>query len=514
MANKNSKKESTPLSKKRLLPYEREQHKLIGEVDPSQNWLEIFTPAIVSDLFTIMHNCSNNRLKAEYIQKEMEYYGFRDVSLGTNIYTMSNPAYPGVVFKFALDDNGLADNFNDEILSDLIDECLGGHVSRSTQVLMRHPSGIVSVQQRWVVVRDQDRMDTFRNSILKALRKLSEKFLIVDLSPSHYHLNYGVDRNGDWHFLDASDLYPLSNIKEKIQCKKAIGYDDKKKKMKRCGGRLRYNEDFSLCICTKCGAEYYPLELRPKDKEDAAKMANSMMDGLSLEEREDLRQEEMAQILRNRKQQPKAQLSTMYGKWGDADEQKRPRAGFTDPKRDEEIESEQDDEEDDPVVIVSSSDDDDEPDVIVRDVERQKVFEPDAELVQRTATPFDRNDDEPKVIIVTEDDKPEQEDPPETPAPTTDEYTGYAMFNIDVDEDGDSECIKVTIHGDVTSAIENCMLPIFVSFDDTPEEYKAISAQAMSDLLLPVVLDLEEEKNAIYQQDAFQDGEDDQPSEG
>ena len=32
-----------------------------------------------------------------------------------NIYTVSNPAYPGVVFKIALDDNGLAYNFNDTI---------------------------------------------------------------------------------------------------------------------------------------------------------------------------------------------------------------------------------------------------------------------------------------------------------------------------------------------------------------------------------------------------------------
>lgn len=300
-SNKNNKSKSNNnnLSKKRLLRTEYEQYRVFGEIDYSQNWLEIFTPSVVSDLFTIMHSCSDNQLKAEYIRKELSYYGFEEVGLGTNIYTMANPAYPGVIYKFALDDNGLADNFNDTLLHDmvndyLVDEC--GDKPRYTRILARHPSAIVSVQERKVVVKNQDRMDTFRGSILRVLEKLSRLFMIIDLSPTHYHLNYGVDRDGDWCFVDASDLYPLDNIKDKVRCNKAVGWNDVKKKVKRCGGRLRYNDDFSAIVCDKCGMEYLPLEIRPKEKEEKGKMEKSIFDGTTMEEREQMRREELYRI--------------------------------------------------------------------------------------------------------------------------------------------------------------------------------------------------------------------------
>ena len=75
---------------------------------------------MIHDLYTIMRSCSDNQLKADYIEKELKYYGFEPVGLGTNIFTMSNPVYPGVVFKIALDDCGIADNFNDCILQDVV----------------------------------------------------------------------------------------------------------------------------------------------------------------------------------------------------------------------------------------------------------------------------------------------------------------------------------------------------------------------------------------------------------
>lgn len=123
--NKNNKNDPDRLCKHKLLKTEVEKYKAIGVVDHSQNWLELFTPTVVSDLFTIMHSCSDNQRKAGYIRQELSYYGFEQVGLGTNIYTMSNPAYPGVVFKFALDDNGMADNFNDAILEQMVNEHLG-----------------------------------------------------------------------------------------------------------------------------------------------------------------------------------------------------------------------------------------------------------------------------------------------------------------------------------------------------------------------------------------------------
>lgn len=299
-SNNTNKNESTPLSKKHLLRSEYEQYKLMGEVDRSQNWLECFTPTVISDLFTIMNSCSDNQQKADYILEELSYWGFRTVGLGTNIYTLENPAYPGVVFKIALDDNGICDNCNDEILRELVNGWLeeNGMRPRYTEVLARHPSGMVTVQERKVVISDQDRMDTFRASILKTLRVLAQRFLIVDLAPSLYHLNYGIDRDGKWCFIDASDLFPLSNMDKVAACDRAVGWNDKKHKVIRCGGRLRYTDNFTAVICEKCGAERLPLEIRPKpdqEKEEKIKMAMHH-DGSTSELREKMRLEEMARI--------------------------------------------------------------------------------------------------------------------------------------------------------------------------------------------------------------------------
>lgn len=279
------------INKKKLLPEEYEAYKNMGVPDFTQNWLEMFTPTIIQDLFMIMGSCSNNQQKAEYIEKEMSYYGFETRGLGTNIYVMSNPVYPGVVFKFALDDNGLADNFNDEVLQH--------RIPRYTRTLMRHPSGIVSVQERKVPITSTERMQTFRGEILSTLNKLSKEYLIIDLSPSMY-LNYCVERDGSWGFLDASDLYPIEYIKDRIRCNKAIGWDEEKRKTKRCHGSLVYSDDYSMVICKECGSEYIPSEIRPNDKEKEANMANKLSDGMSYEEREAMRLEELDALVKKK----------------------------------------------------------------------------------------------------------------------------------------------------------------------------------------------------------------------
>lgn len=298
MSNKDNKNDRYKLSKDRLLRSEYDHYRQIGEPDYSQNWLEIFTPVIISDLFSIMESCSDNTQKAEYIQNELGLYGFEELGLGTNVYAMWHPAYPGVAFKVALDTAGLADNYNDEVLYNLVNQILAdaGKKPRYTKCLMRHPTGIVSVQERKVLVKTQDRMDTFRGSILKSLQILSEHFLIVDMSPTLFQFNYGIERNGDWCFIDASDLYPLDSIRGKLCCSKAIGSNKVTGGIKRCGGMLRYTEDFSAIVCDRCGKEYIPSEFRPNDKKEVSSMANAHMDGLSQKEREFMQAEELAAI--------------------------------------------------------------------------------------------------------------------------------------------------------------------------------------------------------------------------
>lgn len=279
------------LSRRKLTHQEYLAYEQIGMVDETQDWLELFTPARVNDLFVIMKGCSDNQVKADAVEAELKELGFNVLGEGTNILTLENKMYPGVVFKVALDDNGLADNYNDAVLEEMVNEFLPK--PRFTHVLAKHPSGIVSVQERKVPIYDQDRMDSFRPSIMKALAALATKFLIVDLSPSEFHLNYGVERNGDWCFIDASDLYPLANLPEKIRCRKAVQYDEKRHKVMRCGGKLRYTPDFSRVYCPTCNGVFMPSEIRPKDKEDKMVIYS---DGLSREEREAMRQKQMVRV--------------------------------------------------------------------------------------------------------------------------------------------------------------------------------------------------------------------------
>lgn len=505
--NKNYKDDPDKLCKRKLLSSELEKYKQIGVVDHSQNWLELFTPTIVSDLFTIMHSCSDNQLKAKYIQQELSYYGFTTVGLGTNIYTMANPAYPGVVFKFALDDNGLADNFNDPILEQLVNEHLGE--KRYTAFLARHPSGIVSVQQRKVLISDQDRMDTFRGSILKALKKLSEIFLIVDLSPTHYQFNYGIDRNGDWCFVDASDLYPLENIKKKVQCHKAVGYDEKKREVKRCNGMLRYNADFSAIVCSRCGMEFLPLEIKPKDKEDK-KMAYTLTDGVLPQDRERWRQEEIAAARGVPYVDPDSEeVKSAYPS------KDNPMTVFVDPHRQE------------LPVVKAKPDDDDDDDM---ETEGPTTGEPASApmsfsefLGKRPEPESDEDedeDDEGDVAKATgvaavvnafegesdgddedSDDSGEEDD---EPVEETESTLEYKVVNYDPSMDDSAAVpteelpgIHICINGDFEKAYAEYGLPVYVSLDGGKSVTQVISAEAMRTLLEPGVNDAIEDMNAI-----------------
>ena len=277
--NKNKTPKEFKISKK-MDPYIKDYYKYeIGVPDLSQNWLELFHGTVIDDLFTIMHSNSDNQLKSDYVEELLEPFGFtsKGGGLGTNILVLTHPYYPGVVFKIALDENGIADNFNDCLLQDM--------VPQYARVYARHPSGLVTVQERYFVMKPEW-MSLYRNDILHALKELSKDFLIADLTPSMV-LNYGIDRKGKFVFIDGSDLYPLKQIKAKdrLRCVAVTG-SDKNGELKRCRGKCKYNDDFSQMICEKCGRTYIPIELRPRKEE--YNMKNIFSDGFTIDDREEL----------------------------------------------------------------------------------------------------------------------------------------------------------------------------------------------------------------------------------
>lgn len=289
------------LNPKKLSGDELKRYREYGEIDFSQNWLELFTPSVVSKLFEIMDSGSNNVEKAHQYDEYLGEFGFLTVGLGTNIYTMANPAYPGVVFKIAVDTNGLADNANDVILCKAVNRYLmdNGERPRYTQVLAKHPTNIVSVQERKIVISQRVRMQPFAADILRVLRIIASEYMIIDLTPLDYPLNYGIDRDGEWCFVDASDLFPIKKLKKPLRCVKEIGYNEEKHKVKICGGKLRYLKDFSRIVCKECGMEYFPAELRPIVKREDEMSFKTFSDGTSEVEREELNALEMEEVLRN-----------------------------------------------------------------------------------------------------------------------------------------------------------------------------------------------------------------------
>lgn len=244
---------------RRLTQFEIEQYDAIGQVDFEQDHLEIFTDRIIRDLIKIKDSkVSDNQAKADAIQKYLQPFGFVEIDLGTNIYVMAHYDYPGVVFKFALDDNGVADNFNDEWLQDYIPEL--------APVIALHPSGMISVQERKVIFRERSRINMFLGDILDLLRRLSKMFVLVDVSPLSIR-NYYIDRDGTIGFADASDLYLIPENYNIFKCRNTVDVKSNGKPIY-CGGTLKYDDIYSSMICKKCGKVYNPWSLRRSKKEE------------------------------------------------------------------------------------------------------------------------------------------------------------------------------------------------------------------------------------------------------
>lgn len=483
------------LHKRKLLPEEIEKFKSIGKPDETQNHLELFSQELVSDLFTIMEYGSDNYHKADIMLEELKPYGFYAIGEGTNIMVVGNPKYPGVVFKIALDHNGLADNFNDELLQRVI--------PHYAKVFTRHSTGIVSVQE-YSVVMSKERIQQFVPEIIKLLEKLSEKYLIADLSPSRF-LNFGINRKGDFVILDGSDLFPLEQIKKKFRCTHPTGWNAKKREMLHCGGKLEYSADFLVLRCKKCGREINPLELRPNQKEVDASMANMLFNGVTKELFKQYEEEELMAIRRRT-----GEVFETEEHIPDSDERSAVEASAV-------FEAEVEDNGNKPLSISEFMGEEPEKksEAITETFDEEITEEPEDTTYEAVDIPETADDSDDEYTPAVDSDEEDEEEPvgsverPAAPVPKeseelirsiaeklrnaqsiesdTDQKDAYIDYKI-VEDQESSDCgIYLTIHGNFKDAWAKSGLSIYVSLDNGETFDNAISYSALETLLGKVV---------------------------
>jgi hypothetical protein len=220
------------------------------------NYLDIVDDDIVKKLFSIMTKPITAHEKADKYAKFLKPYGFKEVGLGTNIIVFANKEFPKVVYKFALDSEGLDDN--------IIDEERAKRIPRHVLFYGKHYTNLVSVQER---VTEADEKDINKNlhSILKLLKKLSKEYVIVDASPTECFKNYGINDEGEWRFIDISDWIPYEDTRGLV-CTN-IRVNKKKNTVDECGGDAVYIDNYHRLECTECGHIFNPINLRPVYKE-------------------------------------------------------------------------------------------------------------------------------------------------------------------------------------------------------------------------------------------------------
>ena len=470
---------------------------IIKEPDAKQSYLELFGPTIIKQLFTILRKGDSNVQKAELIETYLKDLGFYTVGLGTNVLTMANPHYTGVVYKIALDEAGLADNFNDVVLSKAIQGSI-----RLAQVYDTHPSGIDTVQERAVLLTP-NQIEVATNDILDTLTKLSNKYLIADLSVDKSFQNYGLTSKGELIIIDGSDLYPKSMMPKNSficrMCHKDI---------------YRYTPTFSHVVCPKCGHTAVPMLLRPnKEKEvKTVKKMRAMLDGSTPDIRAQIRAKEIEAIQRRLAPAPRPENQVIVEKNLIIDEEEEPMSTENVPvqvevsPRTDTARVADPSEEDDEVIDnldVNGDDFEEEEDLgdgigpydkYFEQVPQDKLTAQIRELEQANQGDLFASDD-------FEDDLDDEDDDDEDDEEEEDSNLGMKYSVVEVDElnEGDGAGIFIDVNLDSNTfdeVYDEFGLPIYVSLGDQTYNM-AISAETMRKLLIPTIQELLEERELM-----------------
>lgn len=234
-------------------------YEVMGKIDWDFDYFSIFTPATMHDIRMIFDADLSCHERANTLNELLEPQGFIELGTGTNIITYVHSDAPGVVYKIALDAGGLADNRNDPMMAKIAPE------ARPPIVVDVTKDGLISVQEYVFGIKNGEDMSLYLNDALEICRKLSKRFLVIDVTPRLY-TNWAIGRNMELRTCDVSDLYPLDKGEDVMRCPTVVG-ENKKGELTRCNGRVYYDDYYQRCYCSRCGRNFLPIELKPRAKQ-------------------------------------------------------------------------------------------------------------------------------------------------------------------------------------------------------------------------------------------------------
>ncbi len=201
---------------------------------------EFFSEKILDKIKEIDQDPENihNDMKAKKILFLLKDLGFTEIGPGTNRLAVRNVDY---IYKIALDSFGVRDNWNEFNMSPELQPV----VTKTYET-----NGIIAVAEYVNLITKQEFFDSINNirTILEYLDQNDYLFCDVGLVAKNY-LNFGFRDNGELVITDYGYIYP---------------FDPKLRFCKKCGSRIKWNPDYTTLICTKCGKEHDPIDVRDR----------------------------------------------------------------------------------------------------------------------------------------------------------------------------------------------------------------------------------------------------------
>lgn len=204
--------------------------------------LSEFNPMVIDALSKFVKGnveITDNNLRADFIMKLLRPCGFREVGCGTNRIVVSTENKPGYVFKIALDKQGIIDNNLEMELSPK----LFPYVTTTYDNI-----GIIAAAEH-VQVMNRALFNAHWGTVRNILFTIAQKYILNDVGPKSF-MNWGIRDDNNVVILDYAYLTRITP-QMNFRCKaKDIGDPCK------CGGLLKYNNDFTEFECVKCGAKF------------------------------------------------------------------------------------------------------------------------------------------------------------------------------------------------------------------------------------------------------------------